>query len=322
MIQRISDDDIYRAVTAVPELDSWPEARALFAPKEGVSRLDWQLPAVACQAVTGDSSLALPAVAAIACLQISIILVDDMLDDDPRGEFRRLGVGRTANLALAFQSAGSGLLRQVQTGSAERLAASEALAQAALATAFGQELDVQNLKGEESYWRVVEAKSTPFYGAALQVGALLAGAGQAVSGGLYRYGVLLGEIIQVWDDLIDAFQVPAGPDWLEGRNNLALLYASHADHPERELFQHLMGRAADAAALADAQAILVRSGAVSYCVYQLAHRAGAARRQLAPLQLHDPAPLAEILDAQVAPIASWLGNMGLKVPDELRAGRA
>ena len=57
-----------------------------------------------------DDAIALPAVAAIACLQISIILVDDILDDDPRGAYHRLGAGRAANLGLAFQAAALKLL--------------------------------------------------------------------------------------------------------------------------------------------------------------------------------------------------------------------
>ena len=102
------------------------------------------------------------------------------------------------------------------------------LAQAALGTAFGQDLDVQNLRGEANYWRVVGAKSTPFYGAALQLGAVLGGASLDTGKALYDFGVSLGEMIQVFDDLMDAFQSPANPDWSEGRNNLAILYATTA----------------------------------------------------------------------------------------------
>ena len=104
---------------------------------------------------------------------------------------------------------------------------------------------MQNLEGEENYWRVVRAKSTPFYGAALQIGALLGGASPAVATGLRDLGVLIGEIIQIHDDLLDAFQTPANPDWEQGRNNLPVLYARTADHPDRVRFVGLLPHIAD-----------------------------------------------------------------------------
>ena len=125
----------------------------------------------------------------------------------------------------------------------------------------------------------------------------------------------------MWDDLIDAFQLPAGPDWLEGRNNLAILYASTAAYDQRDHFVSLIAQADDPARLDEAQTILIRSGAVSYCVYQLAQRVDAARRQLADMSLGDPRPLDEILDAQVALIAAWLEGLGIPVPAELQRGR-
>lgn len=64
----------------------------------------WQLPVFACEAVGGTTEQAIPAVIAMACMQIGIILIGDMLDDDPRGEYHRIGTGRAGNLALAFQS--------------------------------------------------------------------------------------------------------------------------------------------------------------------------------------------------------------------------
>ncbi|MCX6033244.1 MAG: polyprenyl synthetase family protein [Chloroflexi bacterium] len=310
------------AVLALPEMEAWPQVADLFTPTEGRARFDWQLPVLACRAAGGDPSLALPAAAAIACLQVSIILTDDMLDEDPRGEHHRLGSGRTANLALALQAAALVLVGQAPVPAERRTAAGAALARAALATAAGQELDVQNLRGEESYWRVVRAKSTPFYAAALQIGALLAGADPAVAQGVYDLGVLIGEVIQVYDDLVDAFQAPASPDWLERRNNLALLYAATAAHPQRDRFLYLLARAADPPVLEEAQQILIASGAVSYCVYHLVQRHRTACRLLARLPLADPAPLSDLLASQVQPLANWLQNIGVEVPLELRGETA
>jgi geranylgeranyl pyrophosphate synthase len=318
----ITLDRIKSVLLGLPELAAWPEAAGLFETEEDRVRLDWRLPALACRAVGGDETATLSAVVAMACLQISIILADDMLDQDPRGTYRRLGSGRAANLALAFQAAALTLVGQTPVPAERRAAASAALARAALTTACGQELDVQNLHGEENYWRVVRTKSTPFYGVGLQIGALLAGAGPEITQGLYDFGVLVGEIIQVYDDLMDAFQSPANPDWREGRNNLALLYALTVAHSQRERFAALLARVDDLRVLEEAQQILIGSGAVSYCVYQLIHRYRAACDLLDRLPLADPALLAGLLAQQMRPLARWLCTIGLAIPPELQGETA
>ena len=81
----------------------------------------WELPVVACQALGGFPEKAIPASAALACAQISIILVDDILDDDPRGESHRIGYGRAANFSVAFQSAGVEALLEVEPVPGSRL---------------------------------------------------------------------------------------------------------------------------------------------------------------------------------------------------------
>jgi len=311
----ISSAQLRDAVLALPAMAAWPDAAAVFpARPDEPLRFDWQLPVLACRAVGGSEEAALPAAAAVACLQISIILADDVLDQDPRGAHHRLGVGRTANLALAFQAAALALLGRAPAPAEARSAAQAALADAALATAFGQELDVQNLQGEANYWRVVKAKSTPFYAAAVQIGALLGDADAPTAQGIHDLGVLLGEMIQIFDDLTDAFQSPANPDWTEGRNNLALLYARTAEHPRRRELLDLIPRTAEPEALAAAQEILIGSGAVSYCVYQWLARYRAAMALLARLRLADPRPLAEAVEVQMAPLRHWLAGIGIAGP--------
>jgi len=275
------------------------------------------LPRLAFRAVGGDDGQAIAGCAAVACLQMSIILVDDILDDDPRGEFRRIGAGRASNLALAFQAAAFRLIENAKVSAAQRAAAMACLGWAAHATAYGQELDVQNLRGEENYWKVVRAKSTPFYGAAFEVGALLGGASPDVAGGLRDVGILLGEIIQLHDDLVDAFASPANPDWTEGRNNLLVLYARTADHPQRKRLESLLPLVDDPAILREAHQILIQSGAVSYCGYQLLLRHREARSLLNRLPLADPAPLTKVLADHTLPLLHLLQTNGAKVPPEL-----
>ena len=310
-------EDIQACILALPEVAAWPEMAGIFERSSSTPHSDWSLPGMACRAVGGDEAAAVPGAAALACLQISIILVDDMLDDDPRGAHLRLGPGPAANLALAFQAAAFRLVEQAPVNVERRAAVVASLAGMALTTALGQQWDAQNLAGEDNYWKVVRAKSTPFYAATLHVGALLGGAEAGVAEGLRDFGILIGEVIQIQDDLLDAFQTPANPDWRQGRNNLLLLYALTAQHPARPRFLELLSRIDDPSVLGEAQRILIRCGAVSYTTYQLLQRYHTARQQLAALLLADPAPMQELLARQTQPLASLLKTIGVDVPEEL-----
>jgi len=313
----VTADQVQSLVMALPEMAIWPEVAGLFEPEGGQPRLDWQLPVLACRAVGGDEARALPAVGAIACIKLGFILVDGILDDDPEGFHRPMGVGRAANLGLGLLAAAFALIERSEAEMATKTAVTASLAQMALGGAAGQELDVQNRPGEENYWKVVRAKGSPFYASSLEIGALVGGAEAALARGLYDLGVTFGEMVQVYDDLEDAFKTPANPDWRRGYNNLPILYALTADHPRRERFARLLPRVDDPQVLDEAQRILINCGAVSYCIYHLVQRYQTSQRLLQQLPLADPTPMIELLEAQVAPLREWLHTMGVEIPPEL-----
>ena len=78
-----------------------------------------------------------------------------------------------------------------------------------LATAWGQRLDLMNPGDETSYWAVVQAKSAPCFGAALESGAWLGGADRETALALRALGEAYGEMIQIHDDLQDVMATPA-----------------------------------------------------------------------------------------------------------------
>jgi geranylgeranyl pyrophosphate synthase len=313
-------DPIRQRLIALPEVAAWPEMLRLVERAVHVESLSvWEYPVLAARAVGGNAEAALPGAAAIFCSLAAIHLVDDLLDEDPRGDYRRLGAGYAANLALAFQAAAHRVLEQAAP-SAEVLAAAQAsLARMALATAYGQSLDAHEVAGEEDYWRVMGAKTPPLFASALAVGGLLGGASVSLGRELEELGALIGEFIQVSDDLADSLKTPAGADWRRPRNSLPLLYALTADHPERDEFARLAREVEDPAALLAAQRILLRSGAVSFCLYQLIERGRRARGRLASIPIADPAPLARLLDLQRRPVYKLLEFLGVEEPLELPA---
>jgi len=311
----MSFDDLRAMVRRLPEVAAWPEMLEIIdriGHRDSVSV--WEYPAAACLALGGPRSASLPGEAAIFCSLISIHLVDDMLDDDPAGVYHSLGVGRTANLALAFQAAAHKMVHAADVDATVRAALQRHVADLSLGTCVGQNMDAAELVDEAMYWRVVRAKTPPLFSGALAIGALLAGAPEAVAEGLAGFGLNLGCFIQVSDDLNDAMKTPAGVDWTRPTNNLALLFATQVEHAEQCRFRRLLAEVADPAALEEAQTLLLRSGAASYCVYRMVEFWQGARKSLAGLPIVDSEPLQRLLTANLKPLRQLFANMGDDLP--------
>ena len=86
------------------------------------------------------------------------------------------------------------------------------------------------------------------------------------------------------------------------------------DHPERTRFRALRRSISDPNALTEAQEILLRSGAISYCVDQLLRRHQKACDKLANIQLVQRSKLETLLTEQVEPVWSLFQSMGLPLP--------
>lgn len=303
-------------LVAQPEVAAWPAMLDVWRHFARNPRA-WLLPELACQAVDGDMQAVVPVITAVACSHISIVLVDDILDDDPKGLYHQLGAGVAANLALAFQAVAYRVLAELETAVKPQLLAE--LITLNLQTARGQHMDVQPELSEAHYWATVAAKSTPYYGAGFYLGALAGGAAPHVAEDLRRFGLLIGQIIQVSDDLADVYQVPACPDWHRGGGNLAILYARLADHEGKARFEALLPQIEAGPVLEEAQQILLKSGAVSYCIYHLLQLAQQARGILAGCQVARPDLLAQFLAARVAHLFELLEANHMPLPAELAA---
>lgn len=307
--------DIYQStidyLLAFPIFESWHELESILRRAASGRPRDWQLPVIACQALGEPPEKAIPASAALACAQISIILADDMLDEDPRGEYHRIGSGRAANFAVAFQAAGADALIRSQASTQVKVEALNSLNQMMLKTAHGQAMDIQNPDDETSYWCVVKNKSAPFYGCALHLGALFGEASTSTAGVFERLGELYGEMIQIHDDLNDTMAVPANPDWLQGRKPLPILFAQSVAHPDHAKFLELYQDISAENALQKAQEILIRCGAVSYCVDQLLRRHQAAQDILNKTPLPNKGPVDSLIEAVIAPIWKLFETLGI-----------
>jgi competence protein ComQ len=310
-------EELKRRISSLHPINAWPQALEFVGRAVDGESCVWEYPVAACRAVGGTEQAALPAAAAVLCSVASIRLVDDILDEDPRGDYRVIGTGPAANLALAFQAAGHLLLDGSEIPPETRLALQTSFAEMSLATCFGQALDVRAIRSEEEYWRMVEGKTPPLFGEALRMGALLGGAQTPLADGLSRLGRILGRYIQVSDDVTDALETPARADWKRRGNNLPMLYAMTAPHPAREEFLHLSAAVEDAEALAEAQKILVRSGAVSYCTMKLIDFSREIQELFTRLPLQNPEPMARLIDLHQKPLHRLLESVGVREPAAL-----
>jgi len=310
--------DIHQSVieylSAIPVFDSWPELKELLERVAARKHRAWKLPLIVCQSVGGTFEQAVPASAAFACMHISISLLDDMLDKDPRGEHHRTGEAQAANIASAFQALGAEALAVSKSPPDTKLAMVYRVDHMALSTAFGQHLDIQNPQDEEAYWRLVENKSGLYFEAAFCLGALAGGATDEALAKIEQFGQLYGQMIQIHDDLNDAMAIPANPDWTQKRSPLPILFARLVDHPDRSGFLQLCQDVSRPEALQEAQDILIRCGAVSYCVDQLLQRHHAAQELLETILLIRREGMEELLEEMIIPAQRLFEAIGKPWP--------
>jgi geranylgeranyl pyrophosphate synthase len=245
----------------------------------------------------------------LACTQISIILVDDLLDNDPRGEFQKIGVGQTANLASSFLCAGQQAILRSQARREIKLNALQKLNEMMQTVSYGQYLDMLTTQDEDTYWKIVESKSGSFFGSAIYMGALFGGASARMAKALEDVGCIYGEMIQIHDDLHDTMERPANPDWTQKRSPLPILFARLVDHPDRDRFVTLCQNITAEGALEEAQEIMIRCGAVSYCVHQLMQKFDKSYEILADLPLKKSSILCSLLEEMVVPVQRLLDGV-------------
>lgn len=153
---------------------------------------------------------------------------------------------------------------------------------------------------EATYMKVVRGKTAALFSAATQVGGVIAGAGAAAEQALFDYGDALGIAFQIVDDWLDYGGAGAGigkdlgDDFRERKLTLPVIRALAAATPDERAFWErtiAQGRQAEGD-LAQAQAILARTGAMEGARLSAIAEAARAKAALAVLPEH---PLREML---------------------------
>jgi geranylgeranyl pyrophosphate synthase len=295
-----------------PMIANWTELKERWIQATEKPRPDWELPVIVATAVSGE---ALPVknaarlMAAVGCIQISIILVDDMLDNEPHGVHETLGYGKTANMAMALQAMSAMLINKLWIESYNRTAMVCMLSVLGFDTASGQQADIQEEAWTETrYWEIVEQKSAPFYGGIMAMGVamVISPAESDLVGAFFEIGELVGEMVQIRDDLMDIMAQPAAPDWAHG-GNLMMIYGRLAE--DSSAFETAVQRIVqngDLEALESAQQILIDEGCVDYCVHLLEERREKAAKILIDTKIKNHQPVQAVLNKLVIQISDLL----------------
>ncbi len=192
-------------------------------------------------AAGGDWQAALPAASAVELIHNFSLIHDDIEDNSPirRGRltvWKIWGLPQAINAGDAmFTTAHLALLELEKTCSPEIvLGAARIVQEACLQLTQGQYLDIayENRKdlSLESYWRMVGGKTASLLSACTQLGALIAGADDAVLRAYRKFGRNLGLAFQAQDDLLGMWGdealtgKSAESDLVTGKKSLPVLY--------------------------------------------------------------------------------------------------
>lgn len=204
----------------------------------------------------GDEAIKLAA--SVEFIHAATLLHDDVVDSSTKRRFKD-----TANVIWGNQTSilvGDFLFSQsfklmVGAGSMPAL---QILADALAVIVEGEvrqlvRLSEKRMVSREEYDQIINAKTARLFGAACEVGCIISGQNEKTCGLLRDFGVKLGFIFQISDDLLDYFGTSdigknIGDDFAEGKITLPVIMAYNSGSDEEKAFWHeaLFGEDKDA----------------------------------------------------------------------------
>lgn len=219
----------------------------------GGKRLRPVLLLMSAELLGGSYKKALDAALAIEIFHNFSLVHDDIMDDAPlrRGkpsvhekwDINTAILSGDAMLINAYQ-----LFENYESKTFKQLAT--LFTKTAIEVCEGQQYDVDFEEREDvnlgDYLKMIELKTAVLVGAALKMGAIVAGADETCKKQLYEYGCLLGVAFQLQDDYLDAFGDPktfgkqVGGDIIENKKTFLYLTAiQKASKSEAHQLEHL-----------------------------------------------------------------------------------
>ena len=290
-------NDMIRARMASEHAPRIPEVTAHLV-EAGGKRLRPMLTLAAARLCGYDGPYHVHLAATVEFIHTATLLHDDVVDESDQRRGRP-----TANLLWDNQSSvlvGDYLFSRsfqlmVETGSLHVL---DILANASATIAEGEVLQLTAAADlattEEIYFKVVRGKTAALFSAAMQVGGVIADAGEDKVKALFAYGDALGISFQIVDDLLDyggkdAIGKNVGDDFRERKLTLPVIRAIAAgDADERTFWKRTIGKGQqDDGDLDRAMSILARHGAMRSTRDTALEWAEKAKAALVPIPDHD-----------------------------------
>lgn len=290
-------NDMIRARMASEHAPRIPEVTAHLV-EAGGKRLRPMLTLAAARLCGYDGPFHVHLAATVEFIHTATLLHDDVVDESDQRRGRP-----TANLLWDNQSSvlvGDYLFSRsfqlmVETGSLRVL---DILANASATIAEGEVLQLTAAADlattEEIYFKVVRGKTAALFSAAMQVGGVIADAGEDKVKALFAYGDALGISFQIVDDLLDyggtdAIGKNVGDDFRERKLTLPVIRAIAAgDADERTFWKRTIGKGQqDDGDLDRAMSILARHGAMRSTRDTALEWAEKAKAALVPIPDHD-----------------------------------
>ena len=233
--------------------------------------------------------------ASVEFMHTATLLHDDVVDnsDMRRGKLAaRLVWGNEASVLVGDFLLGQAFRMMVETGS---MGALDVLSHAATIIAEGEVMQLSTAKNlettEDEYLAVIRSKTAALFGAACEVGPIIADCEPAIVSAFRSYGSNLGIAFQLVDDALDFGGTSAvlgknvGDDLREGKVTLPILLAyRRGTNDERKFWKQAIEEGqSDDAALKRAMELLVNHNALVDTIARAVHYGKIARDALAPL---------------------------------------
>ncbi len=158
----------------------------------------------------------------------------------------------------------------------------------------GELLQIQKLGravSEAEYYDLIYRKTACLFSVSMRLGAVLAGATEAMETSLATYGRAVGLAFQIVDDVLDLTATeevlgkPVASDLREGKATLSVIHSiDHGTAADRQTIQRVLDdRSFERVSREKIQAILARNGSVEYAMAVADRYAEQSRQALAPL---------------------------------------
>ena len=227
------------------------------------------LPLAACAAVGGQPHTAVPAAAAWEAANIAMRILDNAQDDDKQGTLRaQFGWERAVNVSTGFSVWIFELLSHAEWPAGKSRQIIKEFSHAGLQLLAGQDNDLENLPRDlEESWGLMAAKDGAAFSLACVAGGYCGDAEYGEMRCLRAYGLHLGILLQVFDDL-EGIWFPEGKSDLErGKVTFPLVHGLLGNHAGKGELQEIVASGQLAAKAARAKELLDAAGTRDFLLW-------------------------------------------------------